>query len=50
MSDTAPRYRIEPCDDDWALVRVYDDELMSVYGTKAEAESVLAEANNEVTT
>jgi len=36
---------VEPFDAGWVLVRNHDDEPMSIYGTREEAEAALREAN-----
>lgn len=36
---------VEPLEAEWVLVRNHDDEPMSIYGTRKEAEAALREAN-----
>ena len=38
---------VEPSGAEWVLVRNHDDEPISVYGTKREAEKALREGNGD---
>ena len=39
---------VEPLDAGWVMVRNHDDEPMSIYGTRDEAEAALREANARI--